>query len=544
MHRITRIAAAAMLSAAIGAGISANSAFAAQSTAQAKVEAAYKAEGNNDVKLAPQNIVALVVKGSMQAWDPGESDSVADPYKPDWGTSTFTESWDRSRGLYRVEWDRPRANGMRRVYTEIMTDEYGNKLGGYVMGIDVNGGQPARAIPNPANMQPMHTVSGVRLTAEMRELERNDVVEMANDNPDRVSDSPDVAEGGKTYKAFQYRGNYGTYIVLLDPATNLPAIVRTRDFDVHAGDANYDVTYSDWRAIGMAGVKYPFRQVTTINGTKIFDTTIQSVAFNPQIPVDAFTVPRALRGKADAPAPVDKIRNQWILRRLGNGFYADWNTYYTDEGGALKIEEIAPNISFVNGGSHNTLIVATSDGLIAFEAPGDDGQSKIVMDLAQAKYPGKTWKYLVLTHHHIDHTGGLRAFAAAGATIVVGKGNGDFFRKAITAPSTLNPYGTRAVANPQIIEVDGKWSVTEGGRTIEAYSLDTPHAAGYVIPYVPDAKIGFVTDIWSPAPMIPPANPGTISLVKGIQKMGIQMDRMAGGHGGVGNFADLAKTVQ
>jgi hypothetical protein len=44
-----------------------------------------------------------------------------------------------------------------------------------------------------------------------------------------------------------------------------------------------------------------------------------------------------------------------------------------------------------------------------------------------------------------------------------------------------------------------------------------------------------VTDIWSPAPRIPLANPGTIALVKGIQKMGIQMDRMAGGHGGVGN---------
>jgi hypothetical protein len=59
-----------------------------------------------------------------------------------------------------------------------------------------------------------------------------------------------------------------------------------------------------------------------------------------------------------------------------------------------------------------------------------------------------------------------------------------------------------------------------------------------------DAKFGFITDIWSPAPRFPPANPGTIALVKGIQKMGIQMDRMAGGHTGVGNFADLAKTVQ
>jgi glyoxylase-like metal-dependent hydrolase (beta-lactamase superfamily II) len=544
MHRIARIAAGAMLSAAaLAIALGTGSVWAAPSAAQAKVDAAYKAEGNNDVKLAPQNIVALVIKASMQAFDPGESESVNDPYKPDWGTSTFTQSWDRSRGLYRIEWDRPRANGMRRNYTEIITDEYGNKFGGYVMGIDVNGGQPARAVPNPAaNNAPMHTISGVRLTAEMRELEKSDIVELAHDNPDRVSDLPDITEGGKTYKAFQYKDQYGTSIVMLDPATNLPAIVRNRDFDVHAGDANYDVAYSDWRDIN-AGVKFPFKQVTTINGTKIFDTTIQSVAFNPQIPVDAFTVPRALRGKAAAAASPDKVRWQWILRRMGNGFYADWDSYYTDDGGALKIEDVAPNISFVSGGSHNTLIVATNDGLIAFEAPGDDGQSKIVMDLAEKKYPGKPWKYLLLTHHHIDHTGGLRAYAAAGATIVVGKGDGDFYKKALSAPETLNPYGTKQVP-PKVEEVDGKWSVTEGGRTIEAYSLDNPHATGYIIPYVPDAKFGFVTDIWSPAPMVPPANPQTIALVKGIQKMGIQMDKMAGGHGGVGNFADLAKTVQ
>jgi hypothetical protein len=69
-------------------------------------------------------------------------------------------------------------------------------------------------------------------------------------------------------------------------------------------------------------------------------------------------------------------------------------------------------------------------------------------------------------------------------------------------------------------------------------------STGYIIPYITDAKLGFVTDLWRAAPQIPPANRGTTALVKGVQKMGIQMDHMAGGHGGVGNFADLAKTMQ
>ena len=67
---------------------------------------------------------------------------------------------------------------------------------------------------------------------------------------------------GKSYPAVEYRGNYGTFIVLFDPATGLPAVVRTRDFDVIEGDSNYDQTLSDWREAGN-GVKVPFHQVIT-----------------------------------------------------------------------------------------------------------------------------------------------------------------------------------------------------------------------------------------------------------------------------------------
>jgi hypothetical protein len=48
-------------------------------------------------------------------------------------------------------------------------------------------------------------------------------------------------------------------------------------------------------------------------------------------------------------------------------------------------------------------------------------------------------------HHYIDHIGGLRAFAAVGATIVVGKGDGSFYRKVLSEPETLNPRGTKQV---------------------------------------------------------------------------------------------------
>jgi glyoxylase-like metal-dependent hydrolase (beta-lactamase superfamily II) len=271
--------------------------------------------------------------------------------------------------------------------------------------------------------------------------------------------------------------------------------------------------------------------------------TIDQVRLNPQLAVDAFRAPAPLRDKAPRPAALGTVPFQWIIRRLDNGFYLDSDALYTDDGAMLSLTDVAPNISLMTGGSHNTMIVATGDGLVFVESPGDDGLSKIALDFAKQKYPGKPVKYLILTHHHIDHMGGLRAYAAEGATIVVGKGDGAFYRKALTAPQLLNPYQTKSVA-PKVIEVDGKWSVKEGGTAIEAYGLETAHATGYIIPYFPDAKVALVTDLWNPGPQVPPANAAMREVVAGIEKAGITPEKVAGGHGSVGNYADLVKSVQ
>lgn len=228
---------------------------------------------------------------------------------------------------------------------------------------------------------------------------------------------------------------------------------------------------------------------------------------------------------------------------MGNGFYLDSDAKYTDDGQMLRLVDVAPNISHVTGGSHNTLIVATNTYLVAFDAPGDDGLSLAAIEMAKQKYPGKPFRYVVLTHHHIDHTGGIRAYAGEGATIVVGKGNGAFFRKALAAPHGMDPYPVKAYT-PKVIEVDQKWSVNDGGREIAAYALATDHASGYLIPYVPDAKLGFVTDMWNPGAPVMTSNPNLVAIVNGVQKAGIQPERFAGGHGAVGNYADVVRVVQ
>jgi glyoxylase-like metal-dependent hydrolase (beta-lactamase superfamily II) len=189
---------------------------------------------------------------------------------------------------------------------------------------------------------------------------------------------------------------------------------------------------------------------------------------------------------------------------------------------------------------------------VAFDAPGDDGLSNWIIDAARQKYPGKPFRYVVLTHHHLDHTGGIRAYAAQGAAIVVGKGNADYFRKVLAAPQTLNTYRTKPLTS-RVLEVDGKWSETVGGRVIEAYSFESYHATGYLVPYIPDAKMAFQSDLWVTGMQRVSAADPTLAafvngaaraIVDGLQKAGVTPDKLAGGHGAVGDYADLVKYVE
>jgi hypothetical protein len=143
----------------------------------------------------------------------------------------------------------------------------------------------------------------------------------------------------------------------------------------------------------------------------------------------------------------------------------------------------------------------------------------------------------------MDHAGGLRAYAAAGATIVVGKGNADHFRKVLAAPFTRNPDLTpRDLSKTTIVEVADKYTIPDGQREVTAYLIDNPHAEGMLIGYVADAQLGFVTDLWSPgaAPLPEKITPALTAVVNGVKKAGIAPLKFVGGHGTASDYAPLA----
>jgi hypothetical protein len=330
---VTRLVGALIVSAAVGWGVTL-AAPAPQMTPQQRVDAAYKAMGGEKLDA----LKTIRIEAEIGQWDPGASFTLADNEKPDQGMSKLVQSRDLAKGTARNEWVRPRADGGTRTYTEIVTP-----TAGYSIGNDaVEGRLPKRTITG-AGGQPEHTMSGRRLTATLREMARLTVVQDMKAHPDRVTALPNQVGGTRAWPALQYRGDYGDFIVLFNPDTNLPLRVRSKDWDALEGDAEFDAVFTDWRDLN--GAKWPGTVRTELAGMKVHELKITNVTANPTLAPALFTIPQAQLRTAARPAEPRITPFQWIIRRSSNGFYYDSDAMYVDDGDQMKMMDIAPNVS-------------------------------------------------------------------------------------------------------------------------------------------------------------------------------------------------------
>ena len=480
------------------------------------------------------------IKGTAKYWEPEQSHSPGG--EPRFAAdASFDLTLDLVNRRARTDWEKKFAYPAPRTfkYTEVVTPD-----AGYVIGVDSNGRNAQSLQSNP----PAHTMSGLRLAASQREAMRASpalLLELHND-PARVQRVADQAAGGATYPAVQYASRQGNFILMFDRVTGVLARVRTLDYDNIWGDVNYDLTFADWQSLG--GVRVPVHHRYEINGRVVVDIRWTQMTPNPQLNPAGMSVPDALRGTAARPAN-GSVPYQWVLRRQFIGTYldSDHSSFDTLTGGGLRLHELAPGVQHVVGGSHNALVVDMRDHLIVFDAPVSDWQSNWTMRAAQAKHGPKPIRYLVLTHHHMDHAGGLRAYMAQGATLVVGRGTAAHYRRVLAAPAHRNPdLGAYDFSRANIIEVQDRFLMTDGQREVSAHLTENPHVDGMLIGYVADARIGFVTDIWSPGagPLPKQITSPLAALVMAARRAGISPLRFAGGHGSTGEYAPLAGMVQ
>jgi glyoxylase-like metal-dependent hydrolase (beta-lactamase superfamily II) len=158
--------------------------------------------------------------------------------------------------------------------------------------------------------------------------------------------------------------------------------------------------------------------------------------------------------------------------------------------------------------------------------------------------PGKPLTGLVNTHHHFDHSGGIRAAISQDLPIITHEGNRDFYQRIVAARPHTSTRDALA-QNPKalrITAVGDKHVLPDAQRPIELYHVVTPHSGSMLVTYLPAEKILIQADLYNPPnpnATTPPVFPFVKGLVDDVQRRGLQVERVVGIHGRPAPFSEL-----
>ena len=207
------------------------------------------------------------------------------------------------------------------------------------------------------------------------------------------------------------------------------------------------------------------------------------------------------------------------------------------------------------GGTHHSVVVEFADHLAVIEAPQNEARSLAVIKEIRKSVGKKPIRYIINTHHHFDHSGGLRTYVEEGATVITADSNKAFYEKVLSpaAPRTLNPDSLalekKKIPTLKIEPVTDKKVLMDKDRTLELHVIkDSPHADGLLMAYLPAEKILVEVDVYTPpAANAPPAtavSPATVNLVTNIERLKLDVDKILPLHGpGMVTKADLYKAA-
>jgi glyoxylase-like metal-dependent hydrolase (beta-lactamase superfamily II) len=267
------------------------------------------------------------------------------------------------------------------------------------------------------------------------------------------------------------------------------------------GDMHILATYSGWKDFG--GAMAPAKIVQTRGGWPFFEVDVMAAKANP---ADVATLAPVSPGRGGGPG-----------------------------GGALKVdpEKLGDGLYRLTTGqgSYDSLIVEFRDHIMMLEAGQSEARALAYIAEAKRLIPNKPIRYVMNTHPHADHTGGLPALVAEGATIVTHRNNQEFFERALNTPRTL--LDDTLAKNPKKARVESfsdKKVYSDGTRTVEMYHIYTaPHSNGLIVAFIPKEKVLFQGDFSLPAAG-QPTNDHVKALAPALEKLKLDFDRYINVH--------------
>jgi len=290
------------------------------------------------------------------------------------------------------------------------------------------------------------------------------------------------------------------------------------------GDMQILATYSGWKDFG--GAMAPSRIVQTRGGWPFFEVNVTAAKANPADVATLAVPPAPAAGRGGGGAPPAGAPPAGGAGRGGAAAGGPPPMTVTSE----KLGDGLYRLT-TGGGSYDSLIVEFKDHIMMLEAGQSEARALAYIAETKKLIPNKPIRYVMNTHPHSDHTGGLPALVAEGATIITQKNNEEFFDRALNTPRTL--LTDTLAKNPKKAKIEAvseKKVYSDGTRIVEMYHVSpVPHSNGLMIALIPKEKILFQGDFSLPAAG-QPGNDHVKALVPILEKLNLNFDRYINVH--------------
>jgi glyoxylase-like metal-dependent hydrolase (beta-lactamase superfamily II) len=324
--------------------------------------------------------------------------------------------------------------------------------------------------------------------------------------PDAMLANARTANG---QKVVDVTANGVTFTLAIDATTNLPTRVVSMADNLNLGDVAVETAFADYQDV--SGLKLPARLTTTTD--RVMTADIRATKQTVDGPTSDLAAPAAAVSAAaitgSAPANV-------------------------------TVQEIAKGIWWLAGQSHHSVLVEFGDHLTLIESPQNDTRALAVIAKARELRPNKPLTTVVVSHHHFDHSGGVRAAVSEGVGVIAHKSSAPFFQSATTRPHTIVPDALARNPKPLKIEtVDEELELKDATQTLELYHIaGSPHADTLLMAYFPRERLLVEADVFTPGAAVAPY---AANLLENITKRKLRVDKIVPIHGTIAPFAELQK---